>query len=102
MPLAVTTRLLDGIVEKVRGFGGRGEELSARGLVAAFGLEPDEDAPRRAANAGLAIVKGVERERLERTLPDGVSVGVGIDIARQLVADVAGAVTIDSDAKAEA
>ena len=80
VPLATASRLLEGLVEKVRSFGGRVEDLSARGLVAAFGLEPDEDAPRRAANAGLAIMKGVERERLDGALPGELSVGVALDV----------------------
>jgi len=37
------------VVEKVRSFGGRVEELSPGGLMAAFGVDPVEDAPLRAA-----------------------------------------------------
>jgi DNA-binding NtrC family response regulator/tetratricopeptide (TPR) repeat protein len=54
---------LDMIVSKIGTFGGRLEELSANGLVAAFGLEPVEDAPRRAAHAAMAIQKAAERGR---------------------------------------
>ena len=37
---------LDLVVEKIATFGGRLEELAATGVVAAFGLEPVEDAER--------------------------------------------------------
>ena len=40
---------------KVRSFGGRIEETGPAELLATFGLEPDEDAPRRAAYAALAV-----------------------------------------------
>jgi DNA-binding NtrC family response regulator/tetratricopeptide (TPR) repeat protein len=40
---------------KVRHFGGRIEMTGPAELLAAFGLEPDEDAPRRAAYAALAV-----------------------------------------------
>jgi transcriptional regulator with AAA-type ATPase domain/tetratricopeptide (TPR) repeat protein len=50
-----TTRALEASATKVRSFGGRIEEMQADGLLATFGLEPDEDAPRRAAYAALAV-----------------------------------------------
>ena len=50
-------------IEKIASFGGRVEELGPTGIVAAFGLEPVEDAPRRAAHAAMAIQKAVERAR---------------------------------------
>ena len=59
------SRALDAIVDKVRSFGGRVDELSATGLVAAFGLEPLEDAQRHAASAAVAIQKVAERARGE-------------------------------------
>jgi DNA-binding NtrC family response regulator/tetratricopeptide (TPR) repeat protein len=49
-------------LDKVQVFGGRIEDLAPTGLVAAFGLTPTEDAPRRAANAALAMLKAVERD----------------------------------------
>ena len=51
-----TGRAMEPIVDKVRCFGGQVVEL-ALGLVAAFDLEPLEDAPRHAASAALAIQK---------------------------------------------
>jgi transcriptional regulator with AAA-type ATPase domain/tetratricopeptide (TPR) repeat protein len=51
------SRALDATVEKVRSFGGWIEESGPRAVVALFGLEPDEDAPRRAAHAAIAVQK---------------------------------------------
>src|SRR5262245_25141507 len=41
------SRTIDAVIAKVVSFGGRLEEVTPTGLVAAFGLEPIEDAPRR-------------------------------------------------------
>ncbi len=48
-------RGLEESTAKVRSFGGRIEKTGPAELLAAFGLEPDEDAPRRAAYAALAV-----------------------------------------------
>jgi hypothetical protein len=48
-------RGLEESTAKVRSFGGRIEMTGPAELLAAFGLEPDEDAPRRAAYAALAV-----------------------------------------------
>jgi transcriptional regulator with AAA-type ATPase domain len=55
-----TSRMLELIVDKIRTFGGKIEEIGQRSLDATFGVEPLEDAPRRAANAALTLVKGAE------------------------------------------
>src|SRR3989449_10191533 len=49
--------VLETLVEKVQSLGGQVEEVSPTGLLAVVGLEPVEDAPRRAAHAALAIQK---------------------------------------------
>jgi DNA-binding NtrC family response regulator/predicted ATPase len=49
------SRALEDTAAKVRSFGGRIEEVGPADLMATFGLEPDEDAPRRAAYAALAV-----------------------------------------------
>ena len=59
------SRAVDATVEKVRSFGGRIEESSPHGVVAIFGLEPDEDAPRRAAHAAIAVQKLAARAQRE-------------------------------------
>ena len=75
----VSRRALELLGDKARAFGGRVEELSTSGLVAAFGVEPVEDAPVRAANAALAIVNGVERARRSEGLNAGVRAAVHVD-----------------------
>jgi DNA-binding NtrC family response regulator/tetratricopeptide (TPR) repeat protein len=50
-----TGRALEASMGKVRSFGGRIEEVGEDEVLATFGLEPDEDAPRRAAYAALAV-----------------------------------------------
>ena len=51
------------LVEKTESFGGRVDQRGPLGIVAAFGLDPVEDAPRRAAHAAIAIRKAAERPR---------------------------------------
>jgi hypothetical protein len=49
------SRAMEAVVDKVRSFGGVVDELSPTGLIAAFGLEPVEDALEHAAFAAIAI-----------------------------------------------
>src|SRR2546426_1545021 len=97
---ATSRRVLDTLVEKVQSFGGQVEEVSPRGLVAVFGLEPIEDAPRRAAHAALAIQKIAAHAGRSSTELQGVR--VGLHAGDVLVARVGGAVRIDHEAKREA
>ena len=53
--------MIETLVDKVRSFGGRVEELSAAGFVALFGLDPVEDPVRRAALAALAMQRAAQR-----------------------------------------
>ena len=94
-------RVLDRVVEKIQSFGGRVEELGQDGLLAAFGHEPAEDAPQRAANAALAAVKAIERERESGDLPKDVGVGLGIHVQRVLLARLGARVELDRDSKTE-
>jgi DNA-binding NtrC family response regulator len=71
------SRQLDVLIEKVESFGGRIEETDAAGIVGAFGLEPVEDAPRRAVLAAIAMQKAAEREA-ERGTDFQLSIGVHI------------------------
>jgi tetratricopeptide (TPR) repeat protein len=94
------SRTLEIFMEKVQSFGGRVEEVSPTGIVAAFGLEPVEDAPRRAVHVAMAIQKAAERVR-----PDGaekLAVKIGIHVGQFLVGQVSGALEIDLDTKREA
>src|SRR5437660_670708 len=81
---------------------GRRATRAARGptgLVAAFGLEIVEDAPRRAAHTAMAVQKAVERARAEG---GGVAVRLAIEVRRLPVGVGAGTATIDADARREA
>ena len=98
-PLADSTRPLEIFVEKLQGFGGRVEELSSRGIVAAFGIEPVEDAPRRAALSAMAILKAMEAEG---HMSGGVRVKIGIDVAQLMVGRIGSAVQLEAEGKRRA
>ena len=85
------TRPLEASAAKVRAFGGQVEDLDAGALLAAFGLEPDEDAPRRAAYAALAVRALGERAR-ERAA----------DVPRVKVALHTGAVAVTAEGRVDA
>src|SRR5207247_4273782 len=73
-----TSRALDVIAEKTGSFGGRIQERGPTGIVAAFGLEPVEDAPRRSAHAAIAMQKAAERARRGDVERPGVKVGIHV------------------------
>src|SRR5262249_29947351 len=80
-------------IGKVHTIDGEIVELGRGALVAAFGLEPVEDAPVRAALAALAILKASERAR---TADGGGSrVKIVVHVAHALVSPLHGAGTID-------
>jgi len=54
--------LLATVAAKIRAFGGRAEEITADAVVAAFGVEPIEDASVRAALAALAALAAARHE----------------------------------------
>src|SRR6185503_16401038 len=60
---ADASRFMETVLDKIQSFGGQVDELSPRGAVAAFGLEPEEDAPQRAAHVALALLKAGTRAR---------------------------------------
>ena len=91
------SRTMDALIAKVESFGGRLEEVTPTGLVAAFGLEPTDDAPRRAAHAALAIQRGARRARERDGALDGVA--IGLHVAPLLVGRVGGRVEIDAASK---
>ncbi len=98
-PLSLS-RALEVLVEKVQSFGGRVEELGPTSVVGAFGLEPVEDAPRRAAHAAMAIHKAVERGRQGQAEP--LRVKIGIHVGQFLVGQGGSGLEIDMDAKRQA
>ena len=91
------SRTMDALIAKVQSFGGRLEEVTPTGLVAAFGLEPTEDAPRRAAHAAIAIQRGARRARERDGVLDGVA--IGLHVASLLVGRVGTRIEIDAVSK---
>ena len=74
-----TGRVIETLVDKVRSFGGRVEELGATGFVALFGLDPVEHPVRRAALAAARHAAGgpaVAGRRPEGRPPDRHRPGV--------------------------
>jgi len=71
-------RAIEILHDKIVSFGGHVEELSARGIVAVFGLEPIEDAPKRAALAGLAIQKAIDRAPASVSCPLSLTVALHV------------------------
>lgn len=95
--LSDATRALETLIEKVQSFGGRVEALGQRGLDAAFGVEPIEDAPRRAAHAAMAMQRAVERIRGDSPAP--LATRIAIHAAQALVAQAGRMIQIDQEAK---
>ena len=94
------TRALAGVMDKARSFGGVIETVTPGGAVVVFGVDPAEDAPRRAAHAAVAIRQLAARARRENAaLPD---VKIVIHTAALTVARVDGEATIEPDSKREA
>ena len=90
-------RALDVLVEKLRSFGGRIDQLAPTMVGAVFGLEPVEDAPRRAAHAAMAMQKAAERTRRSNTEP--FSVKIGIHVGQVTVGSVGTDLQIEADAE---
>jgi transcriptional regulator with AAA-type ATPase domain/tetratricopeptide (TPR) repeat protein len=90
-------RGLDMLVDKVQSFAGRIEEASPTGIVATFGLEPAEDAPRRAALAAIAIQKAMARAREAQSHQGAVTIAIHAD--HVTVGQIGGRAQLDADAK---
>src|SRR6185312_11561742 len=58
-----TSWVLEDVIDKLRAFGGRVEELTPTGVVASFGVDLVDDPPRRAAHAAMVVHKGAARAR---------------------------------------
>jgi DNA-binding NtrC family response regulator/tetratricopeptide (TPR) repeat protein len=65
-------------VEKLQAFGGVVAEVGPTRVVVAFGLEPIEDAPVRAALAALAIRKAAEHREVLEPRPLGVALAIHV------------------------
>jgi DNA-binding NtrC family response regulator len=89
------------LLDKVASFGGRVEEHAPSAIVAAFGIEPIEDAPRRAALAARAIQAALQRAREEAASP--WSARLALHVEALLVAHPGGAApALDLDGKRRA
>lgn len=88
--------LLQQILATVRAFGGRVEELTPFGIVAAFGADAGgEDAPRRAAYAALATRTALGRDPRERPVEGRWA----LHVTRTLVATSSEVFEIDARAR---
>ena len=92
-----TSRLLEVLIDKVRSFGGRVEELSPTSIGAVFGIETLEEASRRAAHAAMAMQRLVERGRHGEGA--GVTAAAGIHAAVLLVGQAGDLQQADADAR---
>ncbi len=95
-----TGPVLETLLDKIYTFGGQIEEVSPRGLVAGFGLEPVEDAPRRAAHAALAIRRILAHGL--GGLPEFPGVRVGLHVGEVMVGRLGRAARLDHEFKREA
>src|SRR5215813_12982204 len=94
---SITSRALDIVIDKLQTFGGRIEELTPTTILASFGVDPVNDAPRRAAHAALAIHKRAARVAESASpVPGGK---LGIHVAQVLVGRSETRVDIDATAK---
>jgi DNA-binding NtrC family response regulator/tetratricopeptide (TPR) repeat protein len=84
-------RVLSALVDKAHLFGGRVEDLGTSGVWVVFGVDPVEDAPRRAANAALAMRRALEQV--------GAHTAFGVHVAELDIASVAGEDRLERDAK---
>jgi DNA-binding NtrC family response regulator/tetratricopeptide (TPR) repeat protein len=89
------TRALKGVIDKALSFGGWVERVRPAGAVVAFGVEPAEDAPRRAVHAAAAVRRLATRAR--RDDPTRPEVRSAIHTATLAVARADGEVTIEPD-----
>src|SRR5262245_15108852 len=89
-------RALQILVEKAESFAGRAEAVGPLSLVASFGLEPVEDAPRRAAHAAIAMRKAIERAS------PAVGAKIAIHASQALVGQVGEGPEIDVAATSQA
>ena len=99
-PPLEASRAIEVLIDKVRSFGGRVEGMSPGGLVAAFGLEPLEDAPSRAALAALAVQRALEHARQEDEAAPVAT--LGIHTGEFLVGHGSGTVELAEEARSEA
>jgi len=89
------TRALEGVLDKAQSFGGWIARVSPAGAVVAFGVEPAENAPRRAVHAAAAVRRLATRAR--RDDPARPEVRSAIHTATLAVARTDGEVTLEPE-----
>src|SRR5215510_3078608 len=89
------TRALEGVLDKAQSFGGWVERVRPAGAVVVFGVEPAEDASRRAVHAAAAIQRLATQAR--RDDPTRPEVRSAIHTATLAVARADGEVTIEAE-----
>ena len=95
--LLETNRALELLLDKIRSFGGTIEGRGPTGIAAAFGLDPTEDAPSRAAHAAMAMVNAVTRARHDAGT--GPAIKVGVHTSPILIGRGTGAPELDLEGK---
>ncbi len=95
--LLETNRALELVLDKIRSFGGTLVGRGPTGIAAAFGLDPTEDAPSRAAHAAMAVVNAVTRAR--RDAGTGPAIKVAVHTSPMLVGRGSDAPEIDLEGK---
>jgi transcriptional regulator with AAA-type ATPase domain/predicted ATPase len=90
-------RDFDTVVQKVENFSGRIEEAAPSRIVAAFGVDPAEDAPRRAALAAMAIRNALAR--VPRAQARRAAVTVAVHAEPCLVGQLSGLAQMDGDTR---
>ena len=94
---AHTSRALEVVIDKLQTFGGRVEEVTPSTVVASFGVDRVDDAPRRAAHAAMAIHHGAARAREGAGL--GPRIKIGIHVAPLLIGRSTSRIDIDADVR---
>jgi len=92
-----TSPLLEVLIDKVRSFGGRIEELSPTSIGAIFGMETMEEASRRAAHAAMAMQRLLGRGRHGEGAR--LTARAGIHAAVLMVGQAGDVQHIDADAR---
>jgi transcriptional regulator with PAS, ATPase and Fis domain len=95
-----TTRALEDVLDKARSFGGWVAAVRPAGSLVMFGIDPNEDAPRHAIYAAVAIRQATARaRRMDPARPDVV---LAVHTASLLIARVDGEPMLEPDARREA
>jgi DNA-binding NtrC family response regulator/tetratricopeptide (TPR) repeat protein len=94
------SRALEEVMDKARGFGGWIESVGPSGALVVFGLDPVEDASRRAVHAAVAIRQAAARARRDDALRPDVS--IAIHTAALGVGPGDGDVVLESEGRREA